>query len=57
MQERKFRVCEHCKPGLNLPKDQKRLDKYTAEFHSLVEQYREQLLAAGLLEPTKSKSS
>lgn len=57
MQERKFRVCEHCKPGLNLPKDQKRLDKYTAEFHSLVEQYREQLLAAGMLEPTKSKSS
>lgn len=28
------------KPGLDLPKDQKRLDKYVARFNALVEQYR-----------------
>lgn len=34
------RVCGFRKPGLDLPKDQKRLDKYVAEFEALVEQYR-----------------
>lgn len=35
-----IRICGHRKPGLDLPKDQKRLDKYVAQFHALVEQYR-----------------
>lgn len=34
------RVCGFRKPGLDLPKDQKRLDKYVAEFNALVEKYR-----------------
>ncbi len=34
------RVCGNRKPGLDLPKDQKRLDKYIAEFEALVERYR-----------------
>lgn len=34
------RVCGFRKPGLDLPKDQKRLDKYVAQFNALVEQYR-----------------
>lgn len=35
-----IRICGYRKPGLDLPKDQKRLDKYTAEFNALVEKYR-----------------
>ena len=34
------RVCGFRKPGLDLPKDQKRLDKYVAQFQALVEKYR-----------------
>ncbi len=34
------RVCGFRKPGLDLPKHQKRLDKYIAEFNALVEKYR-----------------
>ena len=34
------RVCGFRKPGLDLPKDQKRLDKYVAQFDALVEKYR-----------------
>ena len=34
------RVCGFRKPGLDLPKDQKRLDKYVAQFNALVEKYR-----------------
>jgi hypothetical protein len=34
------RVCGYRKPGLNLPKDQKRLERYIAEFEALVEKYR-----------------
>ena len=37
------RVCGFRKPGLDLPKDQKRLDKYVAQFHALVEKYRSEL--------------
>ena len=35
-----IRICGHRKPGLDLPKDQKRLDKYVAQFNALVEKYR-----------------
>ena len=35
-----IRICGHRKPGLDLPKDQKRLDRYTAAFNALVEMYR-----------------
>ncbi|MBP3414848.1 MAG: hypothetical protein J6L81_06605 [Clostridia bacterium] len=35
-----IRICGFRKPGLDLPKDQKRLDKYVAEFNALVEKYR-----------------
>lgn len=35
-----IRICGQRKPGLNLPEGQKRLDRYTAEFHALVEKYR-----------------
>ena len=35
-----IRICGYRKPGLDLPKDQKRLDRYTAEFNALVERYR-----------------
>ncbi len=38
-----IRICGYRKPGLNLPKGQKRLDKYVAEFNALVEQYRREL--------------
>lgn len=34
------RVCGARKPGLNLPRDQERLDAYVAQFHTLVEKYR-----------------
>lgn len=34
------RVCGFRKPGLDLPKDQKRLDRYVAQFNALVERYR-----------------
>ena len=34
-----IRVSGYRKPTLNLPKDQKRLDKYNAEFQALVEKY------------------
>lgn len=34
------RVCGYRKPGLILPKDQKRLDRYVAEFDALVEKYK-----------------
>ena len=35
-----IRICGYRKPGLDLPKDQKRLERYTAEFQSMVEKYR-----------------
>lgn len=35
-----IRICGYRKPGLDLPKDQRRLDKYTSEFNRLVEKYR-----------------
>lgn len=34
------RVCGFRKPGLDLPKDQKRLYKYVLQFNELVEKYR-----------------
>lgn len=34
------RVCGFRKPGLDLPEQQKRLDKYIAQFNALVEKYR-----------------
>lgn len=34
------RVCGFRKPGLDLPEHQKRLDKYIAQFNTLVEKYR-----------------
>lgn len=34
------RVCGYKKPGLDLPKGQKRLEKYVAEFNALVEKYK-----------------
>ncbi len=34
------RVCGYRKPGLDLPQGQKRLDKYVAEFNTLVEKYK-----------------
>lgn len=34
------RVCGFRKPGLDLPEQQKRLDKYVAQFNALVEKYR-----------------
>lgn len=37
-----IRICGHRKPGLDLPEDQKRLDRYTAEFHALVERYQKE---------------
>ena len=37
-----IRICGHRKPGLDLPKDQKRLDKYTSEFNALVKKYRDE---------------
>ena len=35
-----IRICGYRKPGLDLPKDQKRLERYTDEFQSLLEKYR-----------------
>ena len=37
------RVCGKRKPSLEIPKDQKRLDKYVKEFDRLVEKYREDM--------------
>ena len=34
------RVCGYRKPGLDLPRDQKRLDKYVEVFNALVERYK-----------------
>ena len=34
------RICGYRKPGLDLPKQQKRLDEYVAAFNALVEHYR-----------------
>ena len=36
------RVCGHRKPTLQLPQQQKRLDQYVAQFHALVEKYRQE---------------
>ena len=41
--QNEVRVCGFRKPILELPKDQKRLDKYIAEFHALVEKYKAEL--------------
>ena len=38
-----MRVSGYKKPTLSLPKDQKRLDKYCAEFQALVEKYKAEL--------------
>lgn len=38
-----IRICGSKKPGLDLPKDQKRLDKYTEQFNKLVEMYRNEI--------------
>lgn len=40
------RVCGYRKPGLDLPEQQKRLDKYVAEFNALVEKYRKEIESA-----------
>lgn len=37
------RVCGYRKPGLDLPRDRARLDKYIKEFNSLVEKYKAEL--------------
>lgn len=37
------RVCGYRKPGLDLPKDQARLEKYIKEFDALVAKYKEEL--------------
>ena len=37
------RVCGFRKPGLDLPQQQKRLDRYVAQFNALVEKYRTEL--------------
>jgi hypothetical protein len=37
------RVCGFRKPGLDLPQQQKRLDKYVAQFQALVEQYKREI--------------
>lgn len=37
------RICGQRKPSLTLPKDQKRLNKYIADFDALVEKYRKEL--------------
>jgi hypothetical protein len=34
------RICGYRKPGLDLPKDKKRLDKYVNEFNLLVEKFK-----------------
>ena len=38
-----IRVSGYRKPTLHLPKDQKRLEKYAAEFEALVEQHKAEL--------------
>ena len=38
-----IRICGYRKPGLDLPEEQWRLDKYTAEFNMLVEKYRNEI--------------
>lgn len=38
-----IRICGYRKPGIDLPKGQKRLDRYVAEFEALVEKYRRQI--------------
>ena len=38
-----IRVCGYRKPGLDLPKDQARLEKYIKEFDALVAKYKEEL--------------
>ena len=40
------RVCGFRKPGLDLPKGQKRLDQYIAKFNALVEKYKTEELEA-----------
>lgn len=37
------RVCGFRKPGLDLPQQQKRLDKYIAQFDALVEKYKKEI--------------
>ena len=36
-------MCGKRKPSLEIPEDQKRLDKYVKEFDQLVEKYREDM--------------
>ncbi|MBQ8382262.1 MAG: hypothetical protein IJX47_03550 [Clostridia bacterium] len=36
-----IRICGYRKPGLNLPEQQARFDKYVAEFNALIEKYKE----------------
>ena len=38
-----IRVCGYRKPGLDLPKDQAKLDKYIKAFNTLVEKYKAEL--------------
>jgi len=38
-----IRICGYRKPGLDLPEEQWRLDKYTDEFNMLVEKYRNEI--------------
>lgn len=35
------RICGHRKPGLDLPRQQKRFDQYVAEFNALLERYKQ----------------
>ena len=37
------RICGYRKPGLDLPEQQKRFDKYVAEFNALVEKYKKEM--------------
>ncbi len=37
------RICGYRKPSLDLPKDQKRLDKYILQFEALVEKYKSEI--------------
>ena len=38
-----IRICGYRKPGLDLPEEQRRLEKYTVEFNMLVEKYRNEI--------------
>ena len=38
-----IRVCGYRKPGLDLPRDKARLDRYVKEFDALVEKYKAEL--------------